>query len=81
MMLVRTHAISSLTKSVDRMETLISIFVFSKKQDVFLIHHFKKSVTVRAALILKAVQLTSPWKRPIINIKMTVFSGIINVDI
>ena len=72
---------SNLTKSVDQMVTLISIFVFSKKQDVFLIHHFEKSVTVRAALILIAVRRTSPWKRPIINIKMTVFSGIINVDI
>ena len=81
MMLVPTHAISSSTKFVDRMETLISIFVFLKKQDVSLTHHFEKSVTVRAALILRAVRLMTPANRPIINIKMTASFGITNVDI
>ena len=81
MMWGHTHAKSSLTKSVVQMAIRISIFVFLKKLDVSLIHHFKKSVTVRAALILKAVRPMSLAKHPMINIKTIASFGITNVDI
>ena len=74
----RTHVISSSTKSVDRMATLISTFAFLKRQDVSLTHHYKKFAMVRAALILKAAQLTS---HPRINILTTACFGITNADI
>ena len=77
-MSVRIHVISSLTKSVDRMATLISIFAFSKRPDVSLINHSKKFVMVRAALIQKAVRLTSHQR---INIQTIAYFGITNADI
>ena len=80
-MLGHIRAISNLTKSVVQMAILILIFAFLKKQGVFLIRHFEKSVKVPAALILKAVRLTSPLKRPIIYITMIASSGITNVVI
>ena len=73
-----THVISSSTKSVDRMATLISIFAFLKRQDVSLIHRYKKFVMVRAALILIAVRLTSHQR---INIQTIAYFGITNADI
>ena len=77
-MSVRTLAISSSTKFVDRMATLISTFVFLRRHDVSPIHRFKKFVMVRAALISKAVRLTS---HPRINIQMIACSGITNANI
>ena len=77
-MSVRTLAISSSTKSVDRMETLISTFAFLKRHDVSPIHRFKKFAMVRAALILKAVRLTSHLR---INIRTIACSGITNANI
>ena len=78
MMWERIHATSSSTKSVDRMATLISIFAFLKRQDVSLIHRYKKFVMVRAALILIAVRLTSHQR---INIQTIAYFGITNADI
>ena len=78
MMSVRTLVISSSTKSVDRMAILISTFVFLRRHDVSPIHRFKKFVMVRAALILKAVRLTSHLR---INIQTIACSGITNADI
>ena len=77
-MSVRTLVISSSMKSVDRMETLISTFAFSKRHDVSPIHRFKKFAMVRAALISKAVRLTSHLR---INIQMIACSGITNANI
>ena len=77
-MSVRTLAISSSTKSVDRMAILISTFAFLKRHDVSPIHRFKKFVMVRVALILIAVRLTS---HPRINIQTIACSGITNADI
>ena len=77
-MSVRTLAISSSTKFVDRMATLISTFAFLKRHDVSPIHRFKKFVMVHVALILIAVRLTS---HPRINIQTIACSGITNADI
>ena len=74
----RTLAISSSTKSVDRMATLISIFAFLKRPDVSLIHRYKKFVMVRAALTLIAVRLTSHQR---VNIQTIAYFGITSADI
>ena len=74
----RTLAISSSTKSVDQMAAHISIFAFLKRQDVSLIHRYKKFVMVRAALTLIAVRLTSHQR---VNIQTIAYFGITNADI